>query len=123
MTVQPTIVFDLDGTLADTIHDLVSALNRTLERSELSPFKPSDIAYLTGKGGLRAMIAHAFTTSDRQLERSHLEDLFAATVKDYDQNIAVETRLYPSVQASLETIHSKGWLFVRISQLGKQTSC
>lgn len=110
MTAHPTIVFDLDGTLADSIHDLVSALNRTLERCDLPPFIPSDVAHLTGKGGLRAMIMHAFALKDKPLDRPHLDNLFAATVKDYDQNLAIETVLYPHVRAALETLGHEGWL-------------
>ena len=110
VTTQSTIVFDLDGTLADSIHDLVAALNRTIERRGLAPFNPSDIAYLTGHGGLRAMIKHAFALSGCHLEQSKLEELFAETVEDYDRNIAVDTVLYPGVRGSLEAFQVNGWL-------------
>lgn len=110
MTFQSTIVFDLDGTLADTIHDLVSALNRTLGKRGLPPFAPSEVAHLTGKGGLRAMIAHAFALNNTPCEPRDLKQLFDDTVKDYDQNIAVKTELFPGVRSSLETFQNNGWL-------------
>jgi len=110
MATQSTIVFDLDGTLADTIHDLVAALNRTLAAHGLPPFTPSDIAYLTGKGGLRAMIAHAFSLADRQPKQRDLEHMFDVTVRDYDQNIAVQTTLYSGVENALKAFKSNGWL-------------
>lgn len=110
MAAQSTIVFDLDGTLADTIHDLVAALNRTLATIGLPPFTPSDVAHLTGKGGLRAMITHAFALTDIQPEQGDLENMFDVTVRDYDQNIAVETTLYSGVKNALEAFQSNGWL-------------
>lgn len=110
MASQSTIVFDLDGTLADTIHDLVAALNRTLATNGLPPFTPSDVAHLTGKGGLRAMIAHAFALTDKQPEQVDLDNMFAVTVRDYDQNIAVESTLFSGVNNALEAFKSNGWL-------------
>lgn len=107
---ERTIAFDLDGTLADTIHDLVAALNRTLQRNGLAPFASSEVAHFTGKGGLRSMIAHGFERIDMQLDQRDLAVMFADTVEDYDQNIAVETELYPGVRASLEDFRKEGWL-------------
>lgn len=110
MTVQPTIVFDLDGTLADTIQDLVSALNRTLDQYQMRPFTPMELAHLTGKGGLRAMLDHAFKVNERPFDNVQLEEMFLATVEDYDQNIYIETELYPGVVASLDEFRKQGWL-------------
>lgn len=56
------------------------------------------------------MIAHAFAQIDRRLAQSELEELFARTVKDYDQNIAVDTALYPGVRASLDAFQDDGWI-------------
>lgn len=110
MTSRSTIVFDLDGTLADSIHDLVAALNRTIGRRGLPPFDPLDVAYLTGQGGLKAMITHAYALNDERIEQGRLEELFAETVEDYDQNIAVDTVLYSGVRTSLEAFQKNGWL-------------
>lgn len=110
MTDRPTVVFDLDGTLADTIRDLVGAMNRTVARHDVPPVAASDVAHLTGKGGLRAMITHVFGLEGRQLEPGQLDDLFAAAVREYEENIAVETVLYPGVLSSLERFVSEGWL-------------
>ena len=107
---QPTIVFDLDGTLADSIPDIVGALNRTLEKMQLAPTTPTKVAHLTANGGLRAMIAQACAESCLSFAQQDLDDAFNATVKDYDQNIAVDTALYPGVTASLEVFRSNGWL-------------
>ena len=47
---EPTVVFDLDGTLADTNRDLVPVLNRTIETVGLPPIGLEDVGYLVGPG-------------------------------------------------------------------------
>jgi phosphoglycolate phosphatase len=110
MTDQPTIVFDLDGTLADTIDDVVSALNRTLAKHQLGAFTSAELAHFTAKGGLRSMLSNAVTVNDREFDNEQLDEMFNATVDDYDQNICVETKLYSGVRASLDSFKSEGWL-------------
>lgn len=110
MADQPTVVFDLDGTLADTVHDLLSALNRTLARHALPHFTPKDFAELSTKGGVRGMLRHAFDTARVPLSEHEHSLLFAETVRDYDDNIAVHTKLYPGVHACLSTFEREGWI-------------
>ena len=110
MNTRPTIIFDLDGTLADTLRDLVPALNRTLVERHINPVHAHQIGHLTGAGGLKAMIERAFRLSGQPLSHELRQELFAASVEDYRQNIAVETVLYPGVRAGLERFSDQGWL-------------
>lgn len=109
MSAKPTIVFDLDGTLADTICDLVAAMNRCVTRFDIAPIQVRQVAHLTGKGGLRAMISHAAKMSGKTLTESQLMEAFGLSVDDYHQNIAVKSQLYPGALAALKKFSSKGW--------------
>ena len=109
MTTPPTIVFDLDGTLADTIHDLIAALNRSLRRHGLEPLDASDVAHLTGRGGLRAMIAHALARTDRPAEFVDRGRLFAETVEDYGRHVEDRSALYPGARAALDDFRADDW--------------
>ena len=53
--IAPTIVYDLDGTLADTAEDLVATLNWLLAREGLAPLKVENAGSLVGAGA-RALI-------------------------------------------------------------------
>jgi phosphoglycolate phosphatase len=59
------VIFDLDGTLADTVLDLAAALNRTLAELDLPPHPPEAVRKMVG-GGLaklldRGLAAHGAT--------------------------------------------------------------
>lgn len=112
MADKTTIVFDLDGTLADTVHDLLSALNRTLARHALPHFSSEDFAELSSQGGVRGMLKHAFDTACVPLSEEEHGLLFSETVRDYDDNIAVHTKLYPGVLSCLNTFEREGWIMV-----------
>ena len=63
-------VFDLDGTLLDTLPDLVSVTNRTLRRFGQPEHTRDEILAMVGNG-LRSLISQAVPadTSDDELER------------------------------------------------------
>ncbi|KZL19389.1 Phosphoglycolate phosphatase [Pseudovibrio axinellae] len=110
MITQPTIIFDLDRTLADTISDIVSAMNRTLAKYGIDQVSACEVSHLTGKGGLKSMISHAFRVNDTSLADELLNEIFAACVEDYRLNLIHETALYPDVRAALEKLRAEGWL-------------
>ena len=61
----PTIVYDLDGTLADTAEDLVATLNWLLAREGRAPLKVENAGSLVGAGA-RALIARGFAASGKE---------------------------------------------------------
>jgi phosphoglycolate phosphatase len=105
---SPTVVYDLDGTLADTAADLMRALNEVLLREGLPPLPVANAKTMLGAGG-RALIARGFAANRRQLPPQELEVLFGDFLAHYNAHIADETRLYPGVTAALEAFRRAGW--------------
>jgi phosphoglycolate phosphatase len=106
--IAPTIVYDLDGTLADTAEDLVATLNWLLAREGLAPLKVESAGSLVGAGA-RALIQRGFAASGRTLDPPTLEGLFADFLSHYNAHIVVRTRLYPGVDTALAAFARAGW--------------
>ncbi len=106
--IAPTIVYDLDGTLADTAEDLVATLNWLLGREGLAPLKVESAGSLVGAGA-RALIKRGFAASGRMLEPLALEASFADFLEHYNAHIVDRTRLYPGVDKALTTFARAGW--------------
>ncbi len=106
--IAPTIVYDLDGTHADTAEDLVATLNWVLGREGLAPLKVESAGSLVGAGA-RALIKRGFAASGRMLEPLALEASFADFLEHYNAHIVDRTRLYPGVDKALTTFARAGW--------------
>ena len=105
---SPTIVYDLDGTLADTAEDLVATLNWLLGREGLAPIKVESAGSLVGAGA-RALIKRGFAASGRTLDPQEVEALFADYLSYYNAHIVDHTRLYPGVDKALAAFARAGW--------------
>jgi phosphoglycolate phosphatase len=106
MVAARTLVFDLDGTLADTVPDLAASLNRVMAGRSLLPFARAEIARMVGDGAA-ALIARAFAARAHPQDPQALPDFLA----DYGANFARETRAYPGVDAALARLAAAGWRF------------
>ena len=104
----PTIVYDLDGTLADTAEDLVATLNWLLAREGRAPLKVENAGSLVGAGA-RALIARGFAASGKSLEPEKLEALFVDYLSYYSAHIMERSRLYPGVDKALAAFERAGW--------------
>ena len=104
----PTIVYDLDGTLADTAGDLMGALNAVLTNEGLEPLPVENARSMLGAGG-RALIARGFAASGRDLAPPKLDALFGDFLAHYNAHIVETTRLYPGVEAVLRAFERAGW--------------
>jgi phosphoglycolate phosphatase len=106
--IAPTIVYDLDGTLADTAEDLVATLNWLLAREGLKPMPVESAGSLVGAGA-RALIERGFAASGRSLDPQAMEALFADYLGYYSAHIMVRSRLYPGVDKALGAFERLGF--------------
>jgi phosphoglycolate phosphatase len=107
---RPLLVFDLDGTLADTAADLVSTLNALLIREGLAAIPFQDARAMVGAGA-KALLQRGLKANDVDVNEARLDQLFADFLAHYEEHIADETVLYPGVTAALERFAAAGWSF------------
>ena len=108
MSVAATLVFDLDGTLADTAPDLMGALNFVLKREGVAPLPVGAARRLLGAGG-RALIQRGFAESGREIDAATLERLFVDFLAYYNAHIADGSTLFPGVVSCLDRCAGAGW--------------
>jgi phosphoglycolate phosphatase len=108
-TSRPTIVFDLDGTLVHTAHDLVQTLNAVLAGQGMAPVAFDAAVGMVGNGA-RVMLEAAFAASARALQPGELDARVADFLAYYDDHLADESRPYPGAEEALDRFASDGWL-------------
>lgn len=99
------IIFDLDGTLLDTLADLANAGNRVLAAAGL-PLHPVDRYRFFVGDGLQVLIERI--TPPERRDRAQLAALAEAFREDYGRNWAVRTRLYDGVARLLTALQTAG---------------
>jgi len=99
--IPPVLVFDLDGTLAETAGDLMGTLNVIMAREGLAPLPLASARNLLGAGA-RALIARGFAQAGRMLPPERLQQLFGDFLDHYNAHIADDSWLFPGVEAALE---------------------
>lgn len=105
---QRTLVFDLDGTLAETAGDLIKTLNHILAREGLAPVSLTAGREMVGAGA-KALIRAGFAQSKTALDDGRLDQLFHEYLAHYEAHIADETHLYDGVTAALDRFEKAGW--------------
>jgi len=99
------VIFDLDGTLADTLADIAHSMNRVLLEHGYPAHPIQDYRYLIGRG-----LENLVTTSLPVQHR--LPSIIAACldslIEDYRDNCLVHTRLYPGIEPLLFRLQDMG---------------
>ena len=99
------ILFDLDGTLADTAPDLAFSLNRLLEENDRRSLPFTAIRPMVSHGGIY-MICRAFAISENAPAFPGLRERFLSI---YADNLADKTRLFPGMAEVLAHLESEGY--------------
>lgn len=97
------VLFDLDGTLADTAPDLAAAINRVRLMRGLEP-TPYETLRPVASAGARGLIGAAFGLKP---EDAGYDELRIAFLANYEEAIAVESRLFDGVEALLAQLERR----------------
>ena len=106
----PLLVFDLDGTLADSAPDLLATLDAVLPRHGFP--LAADESLRNGIGhGARYLIEYALKARQISVDTPTLDAIHRDFLLHYEANISVETRLFPGTEILLERFAAAGWAF------------
>jgi N-acetyl-D-muramate 6-phosphate phosphatase len=125
------VLFDLDGTLADTAPDLAAAMNRVRAARGLPP-TPYELLRPVASAGARGLIGASFGLKP---DEEGYDELRTAFLDTYEAFIAVESRLFDGIEPLLKQLTAKeiAWGIVTnkaarftdrlVPQIGLQHAC
>jgi 2-phosphoglycolate phosphatase len=104
MAATQLVLFDLDGTLADTAPDLGGAVNRMLQ-SRGRPLLPLTALRPHASHGARGLIGRAFGLTP---EDAGFEDLRQEFLREYEGALCRDSALFPAMADTLAALEARG---------------
>ncbi|HZA55891.1 MAG TPA: HAD-IA family hydrolase, partial [Candidatus Udaeobacter sp.] len=95
--VLDVVMFDLDGTLADTGRDLADAVNHTRAHFDLSPLPDSVVHSYVGRG-VERLLKHSLP----EKTPDHFLEVMRVFLDWYENHLLDATVLYPNVHETLD---------------------
>lgn len=100
-----TVIFDLDGTLADTLEDLADAVNFALKNNGLKTYPVEDYRHFVGNGAQRLIKAVLGGRADDTVLSEKVQKDFA---NYYGSHSMDKTKSYPKIENMLVNLQNKG---------------
>ncbi len=105
------LLFDLDGTLVDSLPDIANAVDTTLVSRLLPPLGNDAIRSMVGNGS-RTLIERALQATRwcgaPPLSRDIIEEVHGEFLRVYARQVAVRTRCYTGVESTLRALQGAG---------------
>lgn len=105
-----TVVFDLDGTLADTSGDLIVAANACFRQMGVGDLLDPVADAPTALRGGRAMLALGMARLGRADDLAEIDRNYPILLDAYEQAIDHHTVLYPGAMMAVEALKQAGYL-------------
>lgn len=104
-------IFDLDGTLLDTIGDITAAVNATLENFGFEAISEAQCMNCIGSGTKNLLLKAVGQT----LNESLFENMFSDYMVNYRKNLFGKTRVYGGIEDLLKDLKNAGVLISVLS--------
>jgi phosphoglycolate phosphatase len=103
------VVFDLDGTLVDSLPDVTSALNRAFRVVGLPPVTVAQVEPAMGHGARQLVAATASAAApETTLEATELDDVCAVYEREYAEMPAAQTVPFVDAVDAVRSLHQRG---------------
>ena len=96
-------LFDLDGTLIDSVPDITLAVAELMATEDLAPFDEADVRIMVGHG-LRVLVRRALDARGRTLDPAEFEAVIDRMLEIYPRHLTGRTTLLPGVVECLNTL-------------------
>ena len=101
----PALIFDLDGTLLDTLHDIGTSCNRVLEARGFPTHQIESYRMLIGDGAPECV--RQALPADRRSE-ALIKECVEAYFEEYERSWNVSTRLFSGIPELLDDVADRG---------------
>lgn len=103
------VLFDLDGTLVDSVPDLCVAVNEVLTGLGYSPLSEAEVRGYVGDGA-RLLLARALSGSEvGDADAALVERAWGPFMAAYEAQLCVRSQLYPGVAETLRGLRGEGY--------------
>ena len=102
---KKAVIFDLDGTLLNTIDDLGDSVNYVLKKHNYPTFSIEEYKYKVGNG-MRKLIERSLPENKRNDET--IEQILAEFMAYYSEHKMDKTAPYDNIEQLLKTLKQKG---------------
>lgn len=100
------LLFDLDGTLVDSLPDLTNALNEVLREHGRAPLSPHEVKPMVGDG-MPMLVARGFAA--RGADAAEAAQAQPRFVEIYEAHATDLSRPYPGVPETLAALRAQGY--------------
>ena len=96
---KKTVIFDLDGTLLDSIEDIASSMNKVLESLQLPTHKIEDYKHFVG-GGVDILVENALSNQSKEIK----DEVIKRFKIEYDGKLHSRTLPYDGIYELLDEL-------------------
>lgn len=103
---KKAVIFDLDGTLSDTIHSIKYCGDRAVAPFGIGPFTEKQYCYFVGDGAANLIKRALIAGGDTQL--THYEEAFALYKEIFREHCMYKVAPYEGIREMLAALKGKG---------------
>ena len=112
------LIFDLDGTLVDTLDDLTKAVNFSLKKHNFPTKTKEEVRKAIGNGTVKLIERSAPSNADE----TTLKELHSTFKKFYLNNIGSDTKPYKNISSVLFALKTKGYKLAVVSNKDQEAT-